>query len=72
MLSEYQGAGTLGKTLSVAYNRMKKSEDFVHILFTARIPGKEKNLSLMKIKELYNIAESTYCVKIDPRNGVYN
>lgn len=70
MLFENHGAITFGKTLKGAYFRMEKLEHAAQTLYLARNLGREKNLPLLKLKKLYEIAESTYGIKIDPRNRV--
>ncbi|OGU54486.1 MAG: hypothetical protein A2V66_01025 [Ignavibacteria bacterium RBG_13_36_8] len=67
-LLENHGAVTLGKTIKGAYFRMEKLEHAAHTLFVARLIGREKTIPIVKLKELYSIAESTYGVKIDKRN----
>lgn len=67
-LLENHGAVTLGKTIKGAYYRMEKLEHSAHTLFIARMIGREKTIPLIKLKELYAIAESTYGIKIDKRN----
>lgn len=67
-LLENHGAVTLGKTIKGAYFRMEKLEHSAHTLFAARMLGREKTIPLLKLKELYSIAESTYGIKIDKRN----
>ena len=47
---------------------MEKLEHMAHTLFAARQLGREKNIPLLKVKELYNIAEVTYGIKTDKRN----
>jgi len=70
MLFENHGAITFGKNIKGAYYRMEKLEQSAKTLYIARTLGREKNLPLLKVKQLYNIAESTYGIKIDPRNRV--
>ena len=67
-LLENHGAVTLGKTIKGAYFRMEKLEHSAQTLFAARMLGREKTIPLVKLKELYSIAESTYGIKIDKRN----
>lgn len=68
LLLENHGAVTLGKNIKGAYFRMEKLEHAAYTLFVARMLGREKTIPLMKLKELYSIAESTYNIKIDDRN----
>ena len=72
MLFENHGAITFGKNIKGAYYRMEKLEHAAHTLFIARSLGRERNLPLLKLKQLYDIAEDTYGIKIDPRNRVDN
>lgn len=65
MLLENHGAVTFGKTLKGAYYRMEKLEHAAHTLFVARSMGRERTIPLLKLKELYNIAESTYGIRIN-------
>ena len=67
-LLENHGAVTLGKTIKGAYYRMEKLEHAAHTLFISRMLGREKTIPLVKLKALYDIAESTYGIKIDKRN----
>lgn len=67
-LLENHGAVTLGKSIRDAYFKMEKLEHFAKILFAARQIGREKSLPLLKLKELYEIAEDNYGLKIDKQN----
>ncbi len=58
-LLENHGAATIGKTVKGAYFRMEKMEHSAKTLFVARILGREKTIPLLKLKELYSIAEDT-------------
>ena len=68
MLLENHGAITFGKNIQGAYFRMEKLEHSAQTLYLARTLGREKTIPLLKLKELYDIAESTYGIKIDKRN----
>lgn len=68
LLLENHGAITLGIDLMEAYYKMEKLEHAAQILAVVRSMGREKTLPLMKLKELYNIAEKTFGVKIDKQN----
>jgi L-fuculose-phosphate aldolase len=70
MLLENHGAVTLGISIKDAYYKMEKLESSAKILYLARTLSREKSLPLLKVRELYDIAESTYGIKIDPRNRV--
>lgn len=67
-LLENHGAVTIGKTIKGAYYRMEKLEHSAHTLFVARLLGREKTIPLIKLKQLYSLAEKTYDIKIDERN----
>jgi len=67
-LLENHGAVSLGKDIQGAYFRMEKLEHAAKTLFIARQLGREKTIPLMKLKELYSIAEEVYGIKIDDRN----
>ena len=64
MLLENHGAITFAKSIRGAYYRMEKLEHAAHTLSVARSMGREKTIPLLKLKELYNIAETTYGVKV--------
>ena len=68
MLLENHGAVTLGKDIKDAYYKMEKLEHAARIMHAVRAIGREKALPIIKLKELYNIAESTYGIKIDKKN----
>ncbi|MFC2084605.1 class II aldolase/adducin family protein [Bacteroidota bacterium] len=70
MLFQNHGAITFGKTIKGAFFRMEKLEHAAQTIFVSRLLGGERNLSLQKVRELYDIAESTYGIKIDERNRV--
>ena len=67
-LLENHGAVTLGNDIKGAYFRMEKLEHAAKTLYITRQLGREKNIPIMKLKELYSIAEKVYGVKIDKRN----
>lgn len=67
-LLENHGALTIGKNIKGAYYRMEKLEHAAKTLFIARSLGREKTIPLVKLKELYDIAEETYGIKINKRN----
>lgn len=68
MLLENHGTVTFGKTIAEAYYKTEKLEHAAKTLFIARTIGREKSLPRNKLKELYDIAETTYGIKIDKRN----
>jgi L-fuculose-phosphate aldolase len=68
MLFENHGAVTFGKNITGAYFRMEKLEHTARIIITARSIGREKSIPLNKLRELYNISEEVYGIKIDRRN----
>jgi L-fuculose-phosphate aldolase len=68
MLLENHGAVTLGNDIMDAYYKMEKLEHSAKILAVVRSMGREKTLPLVKLKELYNIAEKTFGSKIDKQN----
>lgn len=68
MLLENHGAVTFGKNIKGAYFRMEKLEHAAQILYAARSIGREKTIPLLKLKELYDIAESAYGIKIDKKS----
>lgn len=68
LLLENHGAVTVGKSIKDAYYKMEKLEHTAHTLFVTRQLGREKTIPLYKVKELYDIAESAYGIKIDKRN----
>lgn len=70
MLFENHGAVTFGKNLKGAYFRMEKLEHAAHTLFAARLLGREKNIPLNKVRELYSLAKETYGIQIDERNKI--
>lgn len=67
MLFENHGAVTFGKTIKGAYFRMEKLEHASEIILKARSVGRVKTIPLMKLKELYDIAEDTYGIRINDR-----
>lgn len=67
-LLENHGAVTLGNDIKGAYFRMEKLEHAAKTLFIARQLGREKIIPILKLKELYSIAEKVYGIKIDERN----
>lgn len=67
-LLENHGAVTIGNDIKGAYFRMEKLEHAAKTLFIARQLGMEKNIPILKLKELYSIAEKVYGIKIDKRN----
>ncbi len=68
MLFENHGAVTFGKNIKGAYFRMEKLEHASEILVKARSIGRVKTISHVKLKELYDIAEDTYGIKIHPKS----
>jgi len=46
---------------------MELLEHSAKTLYVARTFGREKTIPLLKLKELYSIAEKTYGIKIDER-----
>ena len=68
LLLENHGAVTFGKNLKGAFFRMEKLEHAAQTLHTVRSMGREKIIPLLKLKELYNIAESTYGIKINKKS----
>lgn len=68
MLFENHGAVTFGKTLKGAFYRMEKLEHAAQTLFITRSMGREKTIPLLKLKELYNIAEATYGIRINKKS----
>ncbi len=67
MLLENHGAVTFGADIQGAYYRMELLEHSAKTLYVARTFGREKTIPLLKLKELYSIAEKTYGIKIDER-----
>ena len=67
LLLENHGAITFGDDIKGAFYRMEVLEHAVKTLFVARVFGREKTIPLIKLKQLYSIAESTYGVNIDDR-----
>lgn len=68
LLLENHGAVTFGKNIKGAYFRMEKLEHAAKTIYIARTMGREKNLPVSKLKELYSLAEEVYGIKIDKRN----
>lgn len=68
LLLENHGAVTFGKNIKGAYYRMEKLEHAAHTILVARMLGREKTIPLNKLKELYDISEEVYGIKIDKRN----
>lgn len=68
MLLENHGAVTFGKDLPDAYFKMEKLEHTAKVIAIARSIGREKSLPNLKVKELYDIAETTYNIKINKKN----
>ena len=68
LLLENHGAVTFGKNIKGAYFRMEKLEHAAKTIYIARTMGREKNLPISKLKELYSLAEEVYGIKIDKRN----
>ena len=67
-LLENHGAVTFGKNIKGAYFRMEKLEHAAKTIYIARTMGRERNLPINKLKELYQLAEEVYGIKIDKRN----
>lgn len=72
MLFENHGAVTFGKNIKGAYLRMEKLEHAAHTIIAARTLGREKTIPLNKVRELYDISEVVYGIKIDKRNRMDN
>lgn len=68
LLLENHGAVTLGKNIKGAYFRMEKLEHAAKTIYLARTMGRERNIPISKLKELYSLAEEVYRIKIDKRN----
>ncbi|MFH0735120.1 MAG: class II aldolase/adducin family protein [bacterium] len=68
LLLENHGAVTLGTSIDDAYNKLEKLEHTAKILSVIRSFGSEKIIPSYKLKELYDVAENTYNLKIDKRN----
>jgi L-fuculose-phosphate aldolase len=68
LLFQNHGAVTFGKTLKDAYNKMEKLEHTAQILFTAKLLGGAKTLSIEKVKELMSLAKQNYGLDVDERN----
>lgn len=68
LLLENHGAVSFGKDIEDAYFKMEKLEHASEILIKAKSIGRIKTLPLQKLKELYNIAESTYGIKINKKS----
>jgi len=68
LLLENHGAITFGSSLEDAYYKMEKLEHLAKIMSVIRSMGKENLIPKEKLTELYNIADSTYNLKIDNRN----
>ncbi|MCF8414499.1 MAG: class II aldolase/adducin family protein [Melioribacteraceae bacterium] len=67
-LLENHGAVSFGKSIMDAFYKMEKLEHACKILAIARTLGRERQIPLLKLKELYSIAESTYGINIHPKN----
>jgi L-fuculose-phosphate aldolase len=65
---ENHGAISFGTSLSDAYYKLEKLEHTAKILSVVRAMGQENIIPGKKLKELYSIAESTYNIKINPKN----
>lgn len=68
MLLENHGAVTFAKSIQGAYFRMEKLEHAAHTLYVTRAMGRERTIPLLKLKELYEIAESTYGINIHKKS----
>ncbi len=68
LLLENHGAVTFGKCIKGAYFRMEKLEWAARTISIARTIGREKSIPNQKLKELYDISEKVYGIKIDKRN----
>lgn len=68
LLLENHGAVTFGKNIEDAYFKMEKLEHAAEVLIKAKSTGRIKTLPLQKLKELYDIAESTYGIKINKKS----
>lgn len=68
LLLENHGAISFGTSLSDAYYKLEKLEHTAKILSVVRAMGQENIIPGKKLKELYLIAESTYNIKVNPKN----
>lgn len=68
LLLENHGAISFGNSLSDAYYKLEKLEHTAKIISVIRAMGQENLIPQKKLKELYSIAESTYNIKINPKN----
>lgn len=67
LLLANHGAVTFGKSIKEAYYRMEKLEHTAHTLIMTRLIGKEKILSQKNVKELFEIANDVYGIKINKK-----
>jgi len=68
LLLENHGAISFGSSISDAYYKLEKLEHTAKILSVIRAMGQENLIPQKKLKELYAIAETTYNIKIHPKN----
>lgn len=68
LLLENHGAVSFGKNIEDAYFKMEKLEHASEVLIKAKSIGRVKTLPLQKLKELYDIAESAYGIKINKKS----
>ncbi len=68
LLLENHGAVTFGKDIFDAYYKMEKLEHTAKVLAIAKSIGREKSIPNLKVKRLYEIAESTFNIKINKKN----
>ncbi len=67
-LLQNHGAVSVGKNLKDAYYKMEKLEHAAKSYCIAKSVGSLRALSPSELQELYDIAESTYGLRIDKRN----
>lgn len=67
-LLENHGAVTVGKSLKEAYYRMEKLEHAAKTIYLANSMGGVKTIAPDKLRELYDIAESHYGIKLHDKN----
>ncbi len=68
LLLENHGAISFGTSLDDAYYKLEKLEHTAKILAVVRSMGQENIIPTKKLKELYQISESTYNIKINPKH----
>lgn len=67
-LLQNHGALAVGKNVKEAYFRMERLEHYAKTILAASGGRWLKTLPAAKIRELYEISESTYGIKLDPKN----